>query len=515
MAKNPAKRFQSMEEMLNELNNAAEEIRQGQSKKSSLFKLGRRQRKIAFRALAVVFIAIASGLYFWHSKVAEAGPVSIVMMPLDSFTEDSQQDWFTESLTDALITDLGKISKLRVISLASAVQMKGTNKPPPDIAIELGVDYVIEGSVIRMGNQVKIMVRLINAKENEYLWTETYEREFTDILAMQGNIVQSIASQVQVNLTPQEADRIAVSRKVDPETHELYLKGMYHLRKYTPEGIVTGLKYLHEAVEKDPEEPLALAGLALGYSIIAHTPSPPPDALLKSREIGRRALELDESQGETHLAVAMAQIYGDWDRKGAEKSYKRALELNPSLAEAYNQYAWYLLLTRKDDEAVESLKQAQEVDPLTPAYPAWLGMLYFWLERNDEAKEEAMKSLELMPDFPIALMTIGAVYAANGMFEEAIAAHQKIGAMSLDWKWCLGQTYALAGRRDDALTVVAELESQPKVWYTWGLAEVYTALGDKDKAFYWLNEAIYSGYGGIPVLDLSAKIRDFGTCQGG
>jgi serine/threonine protein kinase len=489
MARNPAKRFQSMEEMLNELNNAAGEIRQGQSKKSSPFKLGRRQRKIAFRALAVVFIAIPSGLYFWQSKVAEAGPVSIVMMPLDSFTEDSQQDWFTESLTDALITDLGKISKLRVISLASAMQMKGTNKPPPEIAIELGVDYVIEGSVIRMGNQVKIRVRLINAKENEYLWTETYEREFTDILAMQGNIVQSIASEVQVNLTPQEADRIAVSRKVDPETHELYLKGMYHLRKYTPEGIATGLKYLQEAVEKDPEEPLALGGLALGYSIIAHTPSPPPDALSKSREIGRKALELDESQGETHLAVAMAQIYGDWDRKGAEKSYKRALELNPSLAEAYNQYAWYLLLAGKDNEAVESLKQAQEVDPLTPAYPAWLGMLYFWLERYDEAKEEAMKSLELMPDFPIALMTIGSVYAVDGMFEEAIAVHRKLGAMSLDWKWCLGQSYALAGRRDDALAVVAELESQAKVWYTWGLAEVYTALGDKYLAFYWLNEA--------------------------
>ena len=211
--------------------------------------------------------------------------------------------------------------------------------------------------------------------------------------------------------------------------------------------------------------------------------------MLKSKEEGHKALELDESLGETHLAVAMAQIYGDWDKEGAEKSYKRALELNPSLAEAYNQYAWYLLLIGKEDEAIKSLKQAQEVDPLTSAYPAWLGMLYFWLERNDEAIEEALKSLELVPDFPIALMALGSVYAVKGMFEEAIEAHQKVGAISLDWKWCLGQTYALAGRRDDALAVVTELESQPKVWYTWGLAEVYTALGDKDEAFYWLNEA--------------------------
>jgi serine/threonine protein kinase len=489
LVKNPEKRFQSMEEMLGELTIAAEEIKGGRSKQTSVFKLGRKQRKFAYRALVVVLIAIAFGIYFWQSRVAGAAPVSIALLPLESLTNEADQEWFTDSMTDALITDLAKIGGLRVISRSSAMKYKGTKKTPPEIAAELGVRYVIEGSIVKMGDQVKVSARLINAPNDEYLWAEEYERGFSNILGLQGEIAQAIASKIQVKLTPQEETLLAVSRSVNPEVHELYLKGMYHLRKYTPDGFANGLRYLHQAVEKDPEEPLAHAGLAIGYSIIAHTPSPPPGAMLKSKEEGHKALELDESLGETHLAVAMAQIYGDWDKEGAEKSYKRALELNPSLAEAYNQYAWYLLLIGKEDEAIKSLKQAQEVDPLTSAYPAWLGMLYFWLERNDEAIEEALKSLELVPDFPIALMALGSVYAAKGMFEEAIEAHQKVGTISLDWKWCLGQTYALAGRRDDALAVVAELESQPKVWYTWGLAEIYTALGDKDKAFYWLNEA--------------------------
>jgi TolB-like protein/Tfp pilus assembly protein PilF len=477
LAKNPEKRFQSMDEMLEELNIAVEELKEARGRKTSIFKLGRKQRKMVYRFSAVAIIVIAAAFYFWRGEVAKAAPVSIVLIPLDSFTSDSEQDWFTESLTDALITDLAKISKFRVISLASAMQIKGMNKPPPDIAIELGVHYVIEGSVVKMGNHVRIVVRLINALE------------FSDILALQGEIAQSIAGQVQVKLTPQEETRLAVSRKVNPETHELYLKGMYHLRKYTPDGFKRGLSYLHQAVEKDPDEPLAHAGLAIGYDLVAHSPSPPPDAISKARTAMLKALEFDESLAEVHLAQAMIEIYGEWDKENAGKSYNRALELNPSLAEAYNQYSWYLLLIGKADEAVTALKRAQEVDPLAPAYPAWLSVLYFWLERNDEAIEEAMKSLELVPDFPVALYSLGGSYAAKGMFKEAIAAHQKVAAISPDWGWGLGQTYALAGRRDEARQFAVELGSRQNVWDTWGLAEIYTALDDKDEAFRWLETA--------------------------
>lgn len=205
---------------------------------------------------------------------------------------------------------------------------------------------------------------------------------------------------------------------------------------------------------------------------------------------------------EAHLASAMIKIYADWDKTGVERAYQRALELNPSLALAHAHYAWYLDLNGNVDEALAEMYRAQELDPLTPKYAAWQGWLYFWEGYNDEAIEEALKSLELNPDFPMGLYVLGAGYAAKGMYEEAIAAHQKAGAISPKWKWGLGQTFALVGRKDEALAVAIDLEinpearkkwgileNRPEVWNMWGIAEIYTAMGDKDKAFHWLEEA--------------------------
>ena len=371
------------------------------------------------------------------------------------------------------------------------MRYKGTDKTPPDIAIELGVRYLIEGSVVKMGDKVNIRIRLIDASKDEYLWTEEYEREFSDILALQGEIAQSIAGQVQIELTPQEETLLAVTRKVDPETHELYMKGMYHLKKYTPDGFAKGLEYLHQAVKKDPDEPLAHAGLALGYNLIAHSPAPMPDAINNARRAVLRAMELDPNLADVHLSLAMIKIYSDWDPEGAENSYKRALELNPSLAEAHNQYSWYLLLAGKNEEAVAALKKAQELDPVMPEYTAWLALLYAWLYRYDEVIEEANKSLELAPDFPLALWALGYGYAGKEMFEEAIAAHKKLAAISIDFKSALGETYALAGRSDAARRIAVELGSRQVAWDTWGIASIYGILGDKDEAFRWL-EAAYA-----------------------
>ena len=489
LVKNPDKRFQSMEEMIEELNIAAEEIKEGRSRKTSLFKLGRKQRKFAYQALVVIIIAIALGIYFWQSRVAEAAPVSIALLPLESFTNEAEQEWFTDSMTDALITDLAKISGIRVISRKSAMKYKGTTKPPPEIAAELGVRYVIEGSIVKMGEQVKISARLIDAHEDEYLWAEVYQRGFSNILGLQGEIAQTIASQIQVKLTPQEEQRLTVTRSVNPETHELYLKGMYYLNQYSPEGIQRGMAYLHEAVEKNPKEPLACAGLALGYEILAHTPSPPPDAQPQARIYTQKALELDENLAEAHLALAMIKMYADWDREGAGQSYQRALELKPSLDLAHAHYAWFLLQRGNEEAALSELYRAHELDPLNPSYPAWQGWMNYWDGRYDKAIEEALKSLELVPDFSIGLYVLGCAYVAKGMLEEAIAAHQKVASINPDFKWALGQTYALAGRSNEALKIASELEGRSKVWDTWGLAEIYTALGKKDEAFHWLEKA--------------------------
>ncbi|MEN8192030.1 MAG: protein kinase [Bacteroidota bacterium] len=489
LAKKPEKRFLAIEEMLAELKTTTEEFKEGLTTKSFGYKLGRKQRKRFYRTFGAVLIAIILGIYLWQNKVAEAAPIPIVLLPLESITTDDEQEWFTDGMTDALITDLAKIRGLQVISQSSAMQYKGTSKAVTEIAAELGVEYIIEGSIAKMGDKVKISTRLINAADDVYLWAEEYEREFRNILGLQGEIAQSIAGQIQIELTPQEETQLATTRSVNPETYELYLKGMYHLNKYTPDGFTKGFSYLHQAVESDPDEPLAHASLAIAYDMIAHTPSPPPDALSNARNFATKALELDDNLAEAHFALAMIQLFADWDNTGAEKSFKRALELKPSLAMAHSYYAFFVLIFGDENKALAEMNRAQELDPLAPLYPAWQGWLYFWMERNDEAIEEALKSLELVPNFPIGLYVLGCAYAAKGMYDEAITAHQKAGTIGPEWKWALGQTYALAGRVDEAIEVAAELESQPKVWDTWGIAEIYAALDEKDKAFHWLEEA--------------------------
>ena len=489
LVKNPDKRYQTIDEMLDNLSEITQEIKEGRSTTRTVFKLGRKQRKILFRFVPVIILIVILGVYLWQSKFIAFKPVSVVLLPMESIKEDPGQEWITQGMTISLIKDLSKIGKLRIVSLPSAMQYKGAQKSSPEIASELGIQYIINCSVIKIDKQIKISATLIDAIEDKYIWAESYERDFSDVLGLQGEIAQKIAGQIEIKLSPNEESRLTVSRKVNPETHELYLKGMYHLNKYTPEGISKGFEYLHQAVELDPDEPLVHAGLALAFSLVAHTPSPPPDAMNNSKEEAIRALQLDESLAEAHLALGMAKIFGDWDKDGAEKSFKRALELNPSLAQGYNQYSWFLLLKGMNEEAVTALRAAQKLDPVSPDWPAWTSLLFDWLERYDEAITEAQKSLELVPDFPLGLWGLGCAYAAKGRFNEAIELHQKLAELSLDWKSYLGQTYALAGRREEAIAVAEELENQPKVWYTWGLAEIYTALGDKDKAFYWLEEA--------------------------
>lgn len=489
LAKNPDKRYQSMEAMLTDLDNALEEFKEGESKTASIFKLGRKQRKLVYRSLTIFLIFAIAVIYLWQQERAKKEPISIALLPLKNLNNTVEQEWFSDGVTDALITDLAKISGLRVISRTSTMAYKETEKTPPEIASELDIQYLIEGSVLKQNDHIKISARLINAQRNEYLWAEEYDRGFIDILQLQGEIAQSIANQIQIKLTPQEETLLAGLRKIDPKTYEFYLKGMYHINKYTPEGYEKGFFYLHQAAERDPDEPLAHAGLALAYGLYAHAPSPAPDAQEKSRDAALKALELDDSMAEAHLALAMCQIYRDWDKEGAEKSYKRALELNPNMAVGLNQYAWYLLLIGKNKEAEDALKKAEKIDPLDPAYPAWLSSLYNWVGQNDKAIIEANKSLELVENYPIALWILGYVYADKQMFDQSVEIFQTLNKITSDFQSGLGYTYAVAGQKAEALAIAAELENQVTTWNTWGLAEIYTALGDNDKAFYWLEQA--------------------------
>ncbi len=513
LRKNLSDRYQAISDLHADLTTLQKEFESGEA--IQLAKVRTRKKQLHSFAAIAIFVAllVSAVLYFYPGEVSAID--SLAVMPLENLSGDPEQDYLAAGMHEALITDLARLGGFkRVIARSSVMRYQETDKPLPQIARELGVEALVTGSVLRAGNRVRITAQLIKAESEEHLWADRYERELRDVLALQNEIVAAITQEINLQLSPQEQARLASARPVNPEAYEAYLKGKFYLNKFTPEGFQKGLAYLQQAIEKDPTNPLPYAGLALGYSLIGHEAV--PDAFTRAKAAATKALELGETLAETHEAFAEIKLYSDWDFAGAEQDFRRALELNPSLPEAHAHYAWYLQLIGRLDDALPEMRRAQEVDPLAPLWPAWQGWLYWWAGRYEEAIAEARKSVELNPDFPWGLYVLGGVYAQKGMYEEAIAAHQKAAAASRAVRWGLGHTYALAGRRDEARKVAAELEKEPTPMNAWGLAEIYTALGEKDEAFRWLETGFKLRFSWMPWIERNPAfepLRDDATFQ--
>jgi len=509
LAKNPEKRFQTMEEMLEELTSTAEELKEGRRRKSPIFKLGRKQRRTVYRTAAGALIVImVLSVYLWQTRVAEAAPVSIVLLPMQSITQDAEQEWFTDGMTEALITDLAKISRLRVISRSSAMQYKGTNKAPPEIAAELGVEYVIEGSVVKMGDQIKVSARLINAPKNEYLWAEDYEREFSNILGLQGEIAQSIAGQVKVKLTPQEETMLAVSRRVNPEAHEAYLRGRFYLYKLTPSGIGTAKQYFELALEKDPDYALAYAGMAMvwcGYQIQGLKSA--LETRPKANAAMMKALELDSTLAEVHYQLAGIRTWTDYEWSRGEQAFQRALAINPNHAEAHAYYSQLLYILRRPKEAMPHIERALELDPFNPLLRALYGMDLNYAYRSDEAIEMLRSTLETASDVhPIILSTLRTSYELEGIYEEALEMWREFYAGRNDHQGleALERGYEEAGYHGAMLRSAEMMVERSKKTYVtpWQIATLYTRAGKKSEAIDWFEKAYEQHDTNMPALSM-------------
>ncbi|MBM3324436.1 MAG: tetratricopeptide repeat protein [Calditrichaeota bacterium] len=503
LAKSAEKRYKCAGEIAAELQSLREEIRSGVAKQRLIrFRIPRKKRAYAFGAIAILLAAIvAASLFFFTGTSAKMD--SIAVLPLANLSGDPDQDYFADGMTEELITNLAQISALKVISRTSIMRYKGTKKPLPQIAKELNVDAVVEGSVLREGGQVRITAQLIQAATDEHLWAESYRRDLRSVLALQGEIASAIAEKVRAVLTPTERVRMAGARPVNPEAYEAYLKGKFYINKMTQDGFEKGLAHLNQAIKIDSTNPQSYAALALAYSIIGHERH--PDAFALATATTRKAEELGGNlPAEMYVASGMKKLYSDWDYAGAAKDLRRAMELNPSIGEAHRDYSWYLFLIGHRDEALAEMKRAQDVEPLTPLFASDRGWQYWWMGRYDEALEEARKGLELDSNFAYGLYVLGGIYAEKGMYAEAIAAHQKAGAVDPDWRWGLARTYAQAGRKDEARRILAKsLQEKPKptgAWAGWFLAGTYVALGEKDEAFHWLEAAYKERHSFMPWL---------------
>jgi TolB-like protein/Tfp pilus assembly protein PilF len=450
-----------------------------------------------------VVLALAVALNVGHlrdrllPKVVAPRIESLAVLPLENLSGDKEQDYFADGMTEALIAELGQIGSLRVISRTSAMRYKRTDKPLPQIAKELNVDAVIEGSVLRVGDRVRITAQLIGAVPERHLWARSYERDLRDVLSLQGEIARTIADEVKANVTPEVQARLARTRTVNPEAHEFYLKGSYYWNKYslTEEGFKRGSEYFGHAIEKDPNYALPYAALAVciwesaywGYTHVE-------DAFPKVKALTGKALELDDSLAEAHHALAAVKFYFEWDWSGAERECKRAIDLNPSYAGVHWTYGWYLHWMGRDEQALAEYSRALELDPLSLTINVSFAQGLAFTNQVDKAMEQLRKTLELDPNYAWAHLTLAGMYRRKSKFNEAVQESQKALSLSAgDPPYLAGvaQTLAAAGRKAEAEKVLGDLEELSKRKYVRAsdFAMICASLGRTDQAFQWLDKA--------------------------
>lgn len=458
---------------------------------------------------AVLIAAVAWNPGGWRDRLRgeSSSPriQSLAVLPLKNLSGDPSQDYFAEGMTEALTTELGQIGSLKVISRTSAMQLKGTTKKMPQIASELDVDAIVEGSVERAGDQVRITAQLIDAPHDRHLWAKSYERNLRNVLSLQEEVAQAIANEIKIKLTPRERNLLTNARPVNADVYEDYLKGRYYWNQRTEEGFRTAINYFSEATKKDPNYALGYSGLAHAYILLGeYSLLPAKEAFTNAREAAAKALELDDTLADAHNALAAVREDYDWEWAGAEGEFRRAIELNPGYATAHQWYAELLSMLGRHQEALAQIKQAQELDPFSLIVNAVTADVLRTAGQDDLSIEQLRKTLQMDPNFAHAHFHLGMVHLRTGAFAEAIAEFQKAATLSpsvADYKGGLGYAYARAGNRAEARNVLDELKHRSKGNSWFYIAAIYAGLDEKGEAFAYLNKAYEQREQGLAVMN--------------
>jgi len=449
-------------------------------------------------ALSLVLSLLILSVWLYRSRGrAHTGIRSLAVLPLDNLSADPSQNYFADGMTDELITDLAQISALRVISRTSVMVYKGARKPLPQIARELNVDAVVEGTVLRSGDQVRITAQLIEASTDKHLWSQSYEGELRDTLALQNRVASAIADQIRINLTPQEQVALKNVKIVNPEAYESYLKGRYFWNKRTADGLKAALAYFNQAIEEDPKYARAYSGLADTYALMGdwqYAVIPPKEAFPKAKVAALKALELDSALGEAHNSLAFVLDGFDWDFDSAGKEFQRAIELNPGYATAHHWYAWHLSLLGRYDAAIAEMRKAESLDPLSLIINADLAEILVLAHSYDESIRQSRKTIDMDPNFALAHNQLAQAYLQKHMYDEAVAELQKAVQLSGDSPTCvasLARAYVASGKRTEAVKLLSDLKKRSVPGYSNApeIATIYASLGDTDQAMTWLEKA--------------------------
>jgi TolB-like protein/DNA-binding winged helix-turn-helix (wHTH) protein len=457
-------------------------------------------RPVPWRLLGFVLAMVLAASLSWvlYSRNQASPKIrSLAVLPLESLSGDASQDYFADGMTDELITDLGQISALRVISRTSMMTYKHVRKLLPEIARELNVDAVVEGTVLRSGERVRITTQLIRVPVEQHIWAQSFEGDLRDTLVLQKSVARSIAEQIQASLNQREQAALEHSKVVNAEAYEVYLKGRYFWNKRTRDGLTKAIEYFNRAIEKNPNYAEAYTGLGDSYALSGdweYGILSPQDAFPSAKAAVTKALALDDNLAEAHTSLAFILDLYDWDWASAEKEYKRAIALNPGYATAHHWYAWHLIVMGRNSEGIAELRKAQSLDPLSLIISADLADALCIAHLYDESVQQSQRTLEMDPNFAIAHYELGQAFEQKRMLNEAIGEFQRAIELSGGnevFDANLAYAYATSGNKEEAVEIVKDLEDRQSQHSSTdaSIGLIYVGLGDKDQAIIWLNKA--------------------------
>jgi eukaryotic-like serine/threonine-protein kinase len=461
-----------------------------------------------------LLIGLGAGLAYWLNGKKPKGKAalplpgaiqSIAVLPLENLSGDPSQDYFADGMTDALITELSQIRKLRVISRTSVMQYKHTQKSMDQIARELNVDAIVEGSVVRAGERVRISAKLFQTNIEGALWAGNFERNFTDVLALQSDVATAVARGIQVELSGAEQSQLARSRSVVPAAYEAYLKGKYELEKRTPEAFQDAAMYFQKAIQKDDTFAAAYAGLADTYLDMSNYQMGAPETLIpKAKQAVEKALQLDDRLAQAHTSLAAIRFY-HLEGGDMEGEFQRAIALDPGYAQGIHWYALYLAAVGRKEESIREIKLAREIDPKSLIINANLGFVYYLARDFDRAEESEKNTIQLDPSFVAAHGYLGQIYVEKKRYSEAIDEFRKAASLSpgdLATEADLAHACAISGKKSDAEEILREMQSEQGKKYvsTYDFAVVYAGFRDVNKTLEWLEKAYVERNGRLANL---------------
>jgi TolB-like protein/tetratricopeptide (TPR) repeat protein len=471
---------------------------------------------VPIAALATV-VALAAALSvdgfrnrIFQPAIEGTGGIRLAVLPFDNITGDSAQDYFSDGLTDEMITELGRLhpQRLALIARTSAMRYKNTEKPVDQIGRELGVQYILEGSTRRERSHVRISAQLIRVRDQTQVWADSYDRELTEILSVQSAVAQGVAHSLLLVLLPEEQTRLVGARQVNPEAYEAYLKGVAHVDKLSKADLETALEYFAISLEKDPDYALAYAGITSAWGGLQQMGFVSPrEAQPRLKEAISRALALDSTLAEVHYFRAMVLVWSDWDWAAGAEEFRKAMRLNPNFPHGRALYATFLMIMRRPKEAMGHIEQALMLDPFNPLVRAFYGNMLAQLGRNEESIAQFRQVMETVPNMSVALNGIENVLYNSGRYDEALAAERSNWATrgNNEIVASLDRGYAEAGYRGAERRIAEALAARSRAANVapLGVARAYVRAGEFDHAFEWLERSYQAHDPGMPYLGVA------------